>query len=193
MTVNRLPYEMTFDSYADRTAWTYLNSSNAGTNTWVVAQQPDYAYVGRHMLYMTNDAGISRAYTTPSSGTMRCLALCSLQSLQADNYTLDFHYRGPKTSNDRLYVRVSTNQPGSIFTTVDRKHRMTVCTSAYRRTSLRVPIRIGFVTARRRSCLIAFGGRISNIPFPLTGNQPIISCSSLSARPAKVKPIPAGR
>ncbi len=116
MTVNRLPYEMTFDSYADRTAWTYLNSSNAGTNTWVVAQQPDYAYVGRHMLYMTKDAGISRSYTTPSSGTMRCLALCSLQSLQADNYTLDFHYRGPKTSNDRLYVSVSTNQPASADT-----------------------------------------------------------------------------
>lgn len=115
ITVNKLPFEMTFDNAKHRAAWTYLNTNNSGTNSWVTGSQPEYAYVGNYMLYMSKDGGATRSYTPPTSGNMRCFASCAIESLPAGTYTLDFHYRGPKANGSRLKVRVSTKTPTNAY------------------------------------------------------------------------------
>lgn len=107
-TVSKLPVEITFDESAQRTGWHFLQTNNAGANTWVIGHNPEYAYKGRYMLYMSQDGGQTRTYTTPAAESLRCIATCPIESLPAGTYTVNFRYRGPEANGSRVRVKVST-------------------------------------------------------------------------------------
>ena len=101
--VKKFPFEITFGTPAERTGWTFLNSDNAGTNTWVIGADPDYAYGDSCMLYLSNDGGTTRKYNDAGIlyyNDYRCMAYCALDSLPAGEYILNFRYRGLSPNSD---------------------------------------------------------------------------------------------
>lgn len=111
--LQRLPVELNFSSPAERAKWQFLNTSNAGPNTWIIGNQPDYAYGDSAMLYITNNGGAKRAYNegTSAANYYRCMAYYPLDSLPAGRYILNFHYRGISAVNSSTFIfpRVVTN------------------------------------------------------------------------------------
>lgn len=109
--VKKFPFEITFGTPAERTGWTFLNSDDAGTNTWVIGADPDYAYGDSCMLYLSNDGGNTRKYNDAGIPynyyDYRCMAYCALDSLPAGKYILNFRYRGQSPSSDAfIFPRV---------------------------------------------------------------------------------------
>ena len=60
VTVNHIPFYMSFDNAADRVGWQYLNSNNANANTWLIGRNAEYAYYGDYMLFMSQNGGQTR-------------------------------------------------------------------------------------------------------------------------------------
>lgn len=111
VTINHIPYYMSFDNQADRVGWHFITSSNANANTWVIARNAEYAYYGDYMLFMSQDGGATRTYTTVPNQDVVCMAYCQLESLPAGQYTLDFHYMGPKDTRSSFRMAVLTSEP----------------------------------------------------------------------------------
>lgn len=119
-TVNKLPAEITFDDSAQRAGWHFLQSDNAGANRWLFGRSPEYAYKGSYMLYMSQDGGATRTLTTVANQEMACMAYCPIESLAAGEYTIDFHYRGPKDNGKTvLWATVESVEPTSAPTWYD--------------------------------------------------------------------------
>lgn len=110
-TAGKLPVEILFDKPAQRADWYYLKSANAGANTWLVGADAEYAYKGGYMLYMSQDGGVTRTFTTVAGQAVECLAYCPITSLAAGKYTVDFHCRGPKETASSLSVAVLPAAP----------------------------------------------------------------------------------
>ena len=113
-TISKLPAVLSFETPAERAEWKYFESDNAGANLWLIDRDSEYAYKGDFMLYMSQDDGASRTMTKVANQTFTCLAYCPLDGLPAGQYTVDFHYRGPKYNdegNTFLYVNAETAEP----------------------------------------------------------------------------------
>lgn len=108
----QLPIELSFGTPQERSKWQFTTSANAGSNQWVIGYDPDYAYGDSCMLYITNDAGDTRAYTENSIAyqSYTCMAYYPLDTLPVGDYTLNFRYRGQSpNSNTYIYMRVVPN------------------------------------------------------------------------------------
>lgn len=102
------PFEISFDDPAERAGWTFQNSTNAGTNTWVIDADHDYAYGDSCMLYLSNDGGYTRVYSS-EYGDFKCMAYCLLDTLPIGQYVLNFRFRGiGKNTNSYIYPRILT-------------------------------------------------------------------------------------
>lgn len=115
VTVNHIPFYMSFDNAADRAGWQFLNSDNANANTWLFGPNAEYAYFGDYMLFMSQDGGYTRTYTTVPNQDVECIAYCPLESLPAGQYTLDFHYMGPKENRSSLRTMVVNYMPTTFY------------------------------------------------------------------------------
>ncbi len=108
-----MPLEISFSTPEERNNWQFQNSTNAGSNQWIAGYDPDYAYGDSCMLFLTNDAGDTRAYTMPSNGWMdsyTCMAYYPLDTIPAGRYIINFRYRGKsQDSNTYIYPRVLTS------------------------------------------------------------------------------------
>ena len=111
LTVSKLPVEISFDTPAQRADWKSLTSANNPNLKWVAGQDAEYAYKGTYMLYMSEDGGTTRSYTTVSGQTTECLVYCPIDALPAGQYTVDFHYRGPKYCDTTLCAAMLTSVP----------------------------------------------------------------------------------
>ena len=102
----QLPAELNFATSEERAKWQFVNTSNAGSNTWMVGNWPEYAYGDSAMLFLTNDGGTTRAYTENAIAynDYRCMAYYPLDSLPAGQYMLNFHYRGISAANSHIYI-----------------------------------------------------------------------------------------
>lgn len=113
--VSHVPYYMSFGNASERSAWQFLNSDNHGANTWVVARDAEYAYIGDYMLFLSQNGGQTRTYTTVPNQEVVCIAYCPIEDLPQGHYTLDYHYMGPKDNRSSLRMMVSSYEPTNTY------------------------------------------------------------------------------
>lgn len=106
--VKKFPFEISFGSSQENSEWVFLNSNEAGANTWTIGSNPDYAYGDSACLFSTCDGGVTQSLQTNSNNSFECIAYCVIDSLPVGEYNLNFRYRGGLGS---LFVKVNGNQP----------------------------------------------------------------------------------
>lgn len=101
-----VPFEMDFSNPVENAKWQFLNSSDTVSTSWIIGQDPDYAYGDNYMMYLSYNGGATRDYYPAISGRYTCMAYYPLDVLPAGDYILDFRYRG--IGEGYIYPRIST-------------------------------------------------------------------------------------
>lgn len=112
--VQRVPFELDFSTPAERAKWHLIQSPDTVSTSWVVGQDPDYAYGDNYMLYVSNDGGATRAYNptyAPSYRSYKCTAYYPLDTLPTGTYTVEYRYRGMGSWSSAVGVAILPNEP----------------------------------------------------------------------------------